>query len=222
MKTKSALLAGASGLVGICCLRGLLNSDRYHKVHILVRKPLSMKHEKLEQHLINFDFLDRFAHLIKADDVYCCLGSTIKKAGSQDAFRKIDFGYSYGIAKIAVENGAEQFLVVTAIGSSIKSPVFYSRVKGDLEEAVSNLGFKGVHIFRPSFLVGVRKEKRPAEDLLIDLGRKAAFSMVGPFRKYRPITGEVIAAAMIYTAGQEAEGVTIYESGRIQEIYDLN
>ncbi len=221
MKGKSALLVGASGLVGGYCLRAILDSDRYSKVDILVRKQLPLKHEKLEQHLINFDYLERFSSVIKGDDVYCCLGSTMKKAGSREAFRTVDFGYPYEIAKIAVENGAKQFLIVTAIGSSTKVPVFYSRVKGDVEEAISKVGFGGVHIFRPSFLLGDRKEKRPLEDFLIGLGRATTFSMVGSFRRYRPIKGEVIAGAMVYIAGQESSGVTIYESEQIQEIYNM-
>ncbi|MBL7960427.1 NAD(P)H-binding protein, partial [bacterium] len=115
---RTALLVGASGLIGRSCLDALLRDKLYSKVIAFVRKPLSVQHPKLQQQVVDFDNLEYHAHLIKADEVYCCLGTTIKTAGSQHAFYKVDFTYPYNIATIASRNGAGQFLIVTALGAS--------------------------------------------------------------------------------------------------------
>jgi len=175
---------------------------------------------EIDQQVVDFDSLEVNSHLIQANDIFCCLGSTIKKAGSQEAFKKVDFTYPYELAKLASANGGERYLIITAIGSNERAPAFYSRVKGQVEKAVSREAFKGVHIFRPSFIVGKRAEKRPAEDFLIGMGRATAFTMVGPFKRFRPIKAEAIAGAMVAVAEQELSGVTIYESHQIQQIYD--
>jgi uncharacterized protein YbjT (DUF2867 family) len=216
--TKSALLLGASGLVGGHCLQLLLEDEAYAKVVAWVRKPLALRHPKLEQAIVDFARLESRAEQTKANDVFCCLGTTIKKAGSQAAFRQVDFTYPSEIAKIAAANGAEQFLVVTALGANPRSSIFYNRVKGEVEAVITPLPFRAVHIFRPSLLLGERQEVRPGEKIAEKVARVFSFLFSGPLRKYRPIHADVVAAAMIAVAKQNLAGANIFESDRIQEV----
>jgi len=215
---RSALLLGASGLVGGHCLRLLLEDQSYGKVIAFVRKPIALQHPKLEQHVVDFDHPEKFAHLIKVNDVFCCLGTTIKKAGSQEAFRKVDFSYPVKIAKIAAQNGVEQFLIITALGANPKSSIFYNRVKGEVEETITKLPLKAIHIFRPSLLLGKRQERRIGEKIGEPPLKGLKVLLVGPFRKYRAIEAIVVAGAMNKVAKKELLGVNIFESNQIQTI----
>ncbi|MDZ7359453.1 MAG: oxidoreductase [candidate division KSB1 bacterium] len=216
--TKSALLLGASGLVGGHCLKLLLEDEAYAKVTAWVRKPLALCHPKLEQTVVDFTRLESYAERAKANDVFCCLGTTIRKAGSQAAFRQVDFTHPVEIAKIAVANGAGQFLIVTSLGANPKSPIFYNRVKGEVEAAITPLPFHAVHIFRPSLLLGERQEVRPGEKIGAKVAGAFSFLFRGPLRKYRPIHARVVAAAMIAIAKQNLAGVNIFESDWIEEV----
>ncbi len=218
MQTRTALVLGASGLIGGHCLDLLLQDEAYSQVIVLVRKPLPITHPKLTQHAVDFDRLQDFASVVKADDVFCCLGTTIKTAGSQEAFRKVDFTYAHEAAKIALHNGASQFLLVSSLGADAKSSVFYSRVKGEIEAAISALNFASISIFRPSFLLGERNEFRLGERLAEPIAKAISFLLIGNLRKYRPIEALTVAAAMIEIAKAEIKGVNVYESDRIQEI----
>ena len=217
---RTALLVGASGLIGRSCLDAILRDELYSKVIVFVRKALPFQHPKLQQQIVDFDNLEYHAHLIKADDVFCCLGTTIKTAGSQDAFYKVDFTYPYNIATIASRNGAGQLLIVTALGASSKSGVFYNRVKGNIEEAVSGLKFSAIHIFRPSLLLGNRAEFRLGEKIAMFLFRIFGFILIGRWRKYRAIRALVVAEAMVTMAKLDLQGKRTYESDVIQTIYD--
>jgi uncharacterized protein YbjT (DUF2867 family) len=211
---KSALLLGASGLVGGHCLQLLLEDAAYEKVVVWVRMPLGLHHPKLQQQVVDFMHLER-AHLTKVHDVFCCLGTTIKKAGSQEAFRQVDFTYPLEIAQIAAAGGAEQFLIVTALGANPKSSIFYNRVKGEVEAAITPLPFRGIHIFRPSLLLGERQEFRWGEKIAEQVAGFFSFVFIGPMRKYRPIHARVVAAAMIAVAKRNLTGVNIFESNQI-------
>lgn len=211
---RRALIVGASGLVGSQLLPLLLASPRYEHVHALVRKPLSTAHAKLTLHTVDFDALGVYTRFPAVDDVFCCLGTTIKTAGSQDAFYKVDFAYVVETARIARERGATQLVVISAMGASPRSRVFYSRVKGEMEEAVSRLGYRSVTIVRPSFLGGERSENRPGERL--------ALAMLSPLarfvpRKYRVIDAAAVARAMLYAAEHAKSGASVIESDRLQE-----
>ena len=162
---KSALVVGSSGLVGSHLLKFLLESGYYSNVSVLVRKPVQFTHPKLTVHLVDFDFLDKFRSSIVGDDIFCCLGTTIKTAGSQYAFYKVDYEYPAAIARIAKENGAASFSLISAMGANKKSSIFYSRVKGEIEFAVSEIGFEKVLIYRPSLLLGERNEFRFGEKI---------------------------------------------------------
>jgi uncharacterized protein YbjT (DUF2867 family) len=220
MNSKSALVVGATGLIGGHCLKLLLDDDAYSKVSVITRRQLQLKHEKLEQCVIDFDQLEHHASFIKANDVFCCLGSTIKKAGSQENFSKVDFAYPYQIAQIASANGSEQFLIVTSIGANPQSSVFYYRIKGEVENAVSTLPFRGVHIFRPSMLLGKREEFRLRDQVGAIVMRMLSFGMIGRWRKFRVIRASAVAHAMIQVAKRNLSGVNVFESNHIQSIYD--
>jgi uncharacterized protein YbjT (DUF2867 family) len=221
MSQRSALLVGATGLVGGHCLQYLLHADEYEKVIILVRRPLRMDHAKLEEHVVDFNKLEQFAPLIRGDDVFCCLGTTIRAAGSQPEFRKVDFTYTVQTCAIAAKNGADQLLVVTSLGANAHSKIFYNRTKGETEEAVSKLPCEAIHFFRPSLLLGDRKESRSVEKAGISVMRGIAALMAGTLKKYRPIEARVVAHAMVLVAQETRTGVNVYESDRIQAIHDM-
>jgi uncharacterized protein YbjT (DUF2867 family) len=220
MSQRSALLVGATGLVGGHCLHYLLQADEYEKVIILVRRSLRMDHQKLEEHVVDFDKLDQYASLIRANDIFCCLGTTIKVAGSQPEFRKVDFTYTVQTCAIAAMNGADQLLVVTSLGANPNSKIFYNRTKGETEEALVKLPCETVHFFRPSLLLGERKESRSMEKAGISAMRGLSVLMAGPLKKYKPIDAKVVAHAMVLVAQETRSGVNVYESDRIQAIHD--
>ena len=213
---RTALLLGATGLVGGHCLDLLLSDPAYSKVLTLGRRPLSHEHQKLEHKVVDFEHLPDFAAVMSAQEVFCCLGTTIKKAGSKENFRRVDFTYQYEVARIASHNGAEQLLLVSALGADARSSIFYNRVKGELEDAVSKLAFDGVNIFRPSLLLGERTEFRLGEHVAELPMRYVSFLMVGPLRKYRPVHARAVAAAMLKVAKEHLTGVNIFESDRIR------
>jgi uncharacterized protein YbjT (DUF2867 family) len=204
-----ALLTGASGLVGGHCLRLLLAEPAYGRVIALGRRALPLQHPKLEQKLVDFAHI---ADLVpRADDVYCCLGTTIKKAGSQAAFRRVDHDYVVALAQAAKQAGARRFLLVSALGANPRSRIFYSRVKGEVERDMSAVPFTAVHIFRPSLLLGERTESRPLERLAFAVLKALTPLLVGPLRPYRPIAAQTVARAMIRAALSDATGARVHQ-----------
>lgn len=215
-ETRTALLVGATGLVGGHCFDLLLNDAAYQKVVVLGRRTLPVRHQKLEQHTVDFDKLSDFAHAIRGQDVFCCLGTTIKKAGSQEAFRRVDFSYVVEVARLAAGGGAGQLLLVSAMGADARSRVFYNRVKGETEEAVGDVPFEGVQIFRPSLLLGERREVRRGEQVAERVMNLFSFAFVGLLKKYLPIEARSVASAMVRVAKQHPPGRNIFESDRIE------
>jgi uncharacterized protein YbjT (DUF2867 family) len=216
---KTALLIGSSGLVGSHCLDYLLADEYYSHVEILVRRPLAVEHPKLIQHELNFEQLNEEVSKIKVNDVYCCLGTTIKIAGSQEAFRAVDFTYPIEIAKLCRANGADQFLLVTALGANPNSSIFYNRVKGEVEASISKLDFKSIYIFQPSLLLGKRPNRRLGEEIGQNISKWLSFVFKGPINKYKPIEAKAVAFAMIQSSKTQLQGTQIIESSQIQAIY---
>ncbi|MFN2394280.1 MAG: oxidoreductase [Bacteroidales bacterium] len=204
---KTALIAGATGLVGSFLVRMLLKDGYYDKVKILVRKPVDMGHPALEQ--IIYDYDDPDFDQLKADDVFCCLGTTIKKAGSKEAFRKVDHDYPLQLAKASHKNGSQNFSIITAIGSNSKSSFFYNKVKGEIEENLKEIPFHSLQIFHPSMLLGPRKENRTGEKIA-----KLFFQNLGFLfpKRYRGIHASQVAGCMIDTMKKAKPGVHIIES----------
>ncbi len=212
---RTALLAGASGLVGGHCLRRLLADDVYTCVTTLGRRAVPHTHPKLLQRTIEFHRLAELPDFPRAHDVFCCLGTTMKQAGSAEAFYRVDFTYVHELARLAARHGAQQFLLVSAVGANPRSKILYNRVKGEVEAAVSRLPFRGVHIFRPSLLLGERREHRAGERLAIALMPAIVVLLIGPLRKYRPLPADAVAAAMIRVAHAERPGVHVYQGARL-------
>jgi len=159
----TVLLLGASGLIGSHCLSLLLSDDRFDKVIAVVRRPLNISHPKLVQTIVDFDKLDNYAAEIKADAVLSTLGTTIRKAGSSVNFTKVDYEYQLKVAEIAKRNGAKTFILLSSAGANKRSMMLYTKVKGEVEDAISKLGYEKVIILRPSILIGERAESRPGE-----------------------------------------------------------
>jgi len=215
---RTALVAGASGLVGRHVVHLLLEDPAYARVTVLARRELPLSHKKLEQQVVSFDRLAQIADFPRVHDVFCCLGTTMKQAGSPDAFRKVDYTYVVELARVAVRHRASQFLVVTAVGADPSSRILYSRVKGEAEEALRRLQFESIQIFRPSLVVGARAQGRPAERVARLLGLLVAWAFVGPLSRYRPIKAEALARAMVHVARDAPRGAHVYQSDHIRRL----
>ncbi len=214
-QTRTALVAGASGLVGGFLLDALLEDSGYREVHSLGRRPLDKQHPKLVQHTVDFARLGDEA-LPPAQDAFCCLGTTLKKAGSQEAFRAVDHDAVLAFASASKKAGVQRFLVVTALGSNARSRVFYNRVKGEAEEALKALGFESLVILQPSLLLGERAESRPGERAAIVASRVLA-PLLRPLAS-RPIEARTVARAMLALARDTPKGVRVVPSGELQEL----
>ncbi|MCK0162868.1 NAD-dependent epimerase/dehydratase family protein [Marinobacter sp. S6332] len=196
----NVLLLGSTGLTGGLVLEGLLARDEVESVIVPVRKPLESAHKKLRQQEIDFDRMVDYAELFEVDVIICCLGTTIKKAGSQEQFRKVDYGYCLKAAELGREAGARGFILMSAIGSSSSSTIFYNRVKGELEDAVKNLGYPYLSIYHPSLLLGDRSEHRLGEAIGAKAMPLVNRVLLGPLEKYRGIEAQTVASAMVNEA----------------------
>jgi uncharacterized protein YbjT (DUF2867 family) len=207
MSGLTAILAGATGLVGGECLERLLDSKRYSRVIVVTRRELAdaARRDKLRQLIVDFDRLGEVSARLRGDHVFCALGTTIRKAGSQARFRAVDLEYPLRLAQLALEQGARHFSVVSALGASRTSPFFYSRVKGEMEQGLRQMGWPSLAILRPSVIAGERAESRPLERVGEQLLRLAPAT-------WRPVAAGDIAAAMVATALREPPGVTVIES----------
>ena len=201
------LLVGATGLIGGHCLKALLSDDQIGVVTVFSRRALACSSPKVRVHIVDFDHLSDHAKAIDADAVLCCLGTTHRAAGSPEAFAKVDHIYVAELARLAAARGVPRFLLVSTVGADPRSPVFYSRVKGRAEADVSELPFQAVHILRPSLLLGERQESRPLEDWSQRLAPLWSWFTWGPFRHYRPVAAETVAARMVELAKSTQDGV---------------
>lgn len=215
---KSALVIGGSGLVGSHCLEELLLLPQYGAVKALARRPLGREHPRLEQIEADFAELDAVAGRLGAEEVFCCLGTTMRKAGSRDAFRHVDFELPLRVAQAVRAQGASEFVLVSSLGADPASSSFYLRVKGELEEAVSRVGFESLIIMRPSLLRGRRAEWRWGEGMAkLVLGTISPL-LRGSFRRYRPIRARTVARAMVNMANLGLYGRHIVESEAMAEL----
>ncbi len=214
-----ALIAGASGLIGRNLLDLLLAAPEYDRVVSLGRRKLDLTHPKLEQVVADFGALDKVTVDLRCDDAFCCLGTTIKQAGSREAHRAVDHIAVLALAWVAQRHGAGRFFVVSSMGADAESRFFYNRVKGQTEEALQVLDFKTLAIFRPSLLLGQRAQPRPGERVMAVLMGLAEPLMLGRFRKYRAIQATVVARAMLRASfGRGGQGLLIYPSDEIQDL----
>ncbi len=209
---KTALIVGATGLIGKQLTQELLRREVYSKVRILVRSPLSWSDPKLDVHYVNFARLDDYRELFAVDDVFCCLGTTMAKAGSKDAFYEVDYTYVFQTARLGAVMEAHQFLLVSSAGADAESMFFYSRVKGEVEAAVRELPYWAVHIFRPSLLLGEREEQRLGERIAKGIGQGLDFILGNWLGRYRPVEGKTVAVAMVNAAQDLESGVHLHEN----------
>jgi uncharacterized protein YbjT (DUF2867 family) len=209
--SRSALVAGATGLIGSHVLQLLLADDEWSRVVTVARRPIPQLHQKLQQRVLDLGELETVSDLPHVDDVFCCLGTTIKQAGSQPAFRRVDHAFVLGIAHAGLHAGAKQFLLVSAIGADPASRVFYSRVKGETESAIRRLGFQSVQIFRPSLLLGERPEFRLGERIASLVAPLLSVLLIGRLRCYRPIRAQTVARAMVNLAREAPRGPNVFE-----------
>lgn len=215
---KTALLFGATGLVGGHCLEILLASPLYQEVRVFNRRSMNIEHPKLKEFIVDFENLIEYSDWIKGNDLFCCLGTTRKKAGSKEAFAKVDYTYVFEVAKLAANNKINQFLLVSAIGADKDSMFFYNQVKGQIEEAINNLDFWAVHIFRPSLLLGNRNEQRIGEQIAMNVSRifNLVTDKIAP--KYSAVQAEQVAKSMLIHAQNIHGGRYVYEG---EEIIDV-
>ena len=212
---KVAVLFGASGLIGNCCLRRLLTHQAYEKVISIGRGPLQASHPKLIHYEVDMSQSDNYRHLMKGDDLFICLGTTMKKAGSREVFYEIDHNLVFTIAKTGSLQSMNQLIFVSAIGADSKSLIFYLKVKGELEDDVRRLPYWGVHIMRPSVLLGQRDQQRPVEQLagLLAKGlQRFSGSIIGDIA---PIDADDVAKAMVQSAQSLEQGTHIHHGSEI-------
>jgi uncharacterized protein YbjT (DUF2867 family) len=212
---KTALIAGASGLVGSCLVRALIDSPDYGSVISLGRHGIGWSHPKLNQITVDFGALQALPEDLRADDIFCTLGTTIRKAGSPEAFRKVDLDIILQLARVGLARGARTFTVITSIGADPQSRFLYTRVKGELEQALRGLRYPSLTILRPSLILGHRPEHRLGETFAEVFLLIARPLLIGSWKKYRAVEASAIARAMVAAAQTPRPGARILESDQI-------
>lgn len=216
MPDRTALLLGATGLVGRHTLARLARDGRWTRVVTLARRPIERASPTHTPHVVDFDRLADAAALFACDDVFCALGTTIKEAGSQGAFRRVDLEIPAEAARLARSAGVTQMLLVSSMGADARSRIFYNRVKGEAEAAVRGAGFEAVQIARPSLLAGDRDTPRAGERIGEAVLRIARPLLVGPLKNLRPTAADDVAAALVELAAAQRPGVHVYDPEAIR------
>lgn len=218
MKNQTAIVIGATGLIGFNLVKLILEDNNFSCLKVFTRRTLGINNKKLEEYLVDFDRIEEWKEKIKGDVLFSAMGTTLQKAGSKAVQYKIDYTYQYLTALAAANNGVNTFSLVSSAGANPKSSIFYSRMKGELDHAVEALPFKNIFIFRPSILDGERQESRTGERIGIVLSR--FFTKIPGLTKYRPISGNVVAKAMIHVS-QTAHKRKEFEIFTLEEIFSL-
>ena len=214
----TALVIGATGLVGSHLVQELLNSTNYESIVVLVRRSIFSAHPKLTEKEFDFNNLISFENLELADHVFCCLGTTIKTAGSKTAFKFVDYELPLRFAKWSEKSNVKSFSIVTAMGANSNSLFFYNRVKGDLEVDIKQLQIPKIQIFQPSLIMGRRMEFRFGELIGKWIMTFLNPFMLGPLRKYRGIHAKTIAKGMIHHLSNKGDGIDVFASDQIGEL----
>lgn len=215
---KIALIAGSTGLVGSEILNKIIENQSYDKIHLLLREEIDLHSSNVIQHVINFDELSTFEPGDPITHIFCTLGTTIKKAKTKEQFRKVDYDYVLALGEKAVTWKAKKFLLVSSLGANAKSGIFYNRVKGEIEQALEKLQLAKLFIFRPSLLMGSRKEHRSTEKTAINLYKVINPLFIGKLKKYKGIQARQVAHAMLVTAQENEQSFKIFESDEMQDL----
>jgi uncharacterized protein YbjT (DUF2867 family) len=213
MDQKTAVIIGASGMVGSFVLEQLLKDERFKLVRSLGRRTLNISHPKLQQEILNFnntmDYSQKFG---EGNVIFCCVGTTRKKVkGDKEEYRKVDFDIPVNAAKIGVDKGYQQYYLVSAIGADSTSSNFYLKLKGETENAIQAMPIESIGIFQPSILLGSREESRPGEQTMQKLMKIFSRLLIGSFKKYRAIDAKEVANAMVEASHVNKTGVTWYK-----------
>lgn len=212
-----AIIAGGTGLVGSEVISQLLNDADFEKIIVLNRRSISYSNSKIQEIIVDFNQLNLSLKNLKPTHAFCCLGTTIKIAGSKEAFRKVDYDYVLNFSKAVHQLGCQNFNVITALGTSTSSMFFYNQVKFEITEALKTIGFKELNILQPSLLLGERDDSRSGEDIAQKFFGWTKGLWVGPLKNYAGIQGSQVAKAMIEIAKSSQDGVQIYESAQLQD-----
>lgn len=207
-----ALVIGATGATGKDLVSQLLNDKDFEEVDVFVRKPIDIQNDKLKVHVVNFENPDEWKNMVKGDVAFSCLGTTLKTAGSKEAQRKVDYDYQYEFAKAAKENNVDDYILVSAYGANPKSKIFYSKMKGELEEAVKQLHFNKITIFKPGMLE--RKDSDRAGEVLGSRIIKFA-NKIGLLESQKPLPTDILAKAMINSSKIKSNGYSSIKLGNI-------
>ncbi|MCM4160167.1 nucleoside-diphosphate sugar epimerase [Antarcticibacterium flavum] len=214
---KTAIILGATGLTGGILLQKLLEDPNYSKVKLFSRSSVAVKDNKIEEYLIDLFKLEDQKQLFTGDEVYCCVGTTKAKTPNEETYRKVDYGIPVAAAKLAAENNIPVYTVISALGASSESKIFYNRIKGEMEKDILEQKLPNTYIFQPSLIAGDRVESRTGENIAKKVMKVLNPLMIGPLKKYRSIQPAIIAAAMIKVAG-EGYTKTFIPSNEIKEI----
>jgi uncharacterized protein YbjT (DUF2867 family) len=209
----TAVVLGATGFIGEQLVQQLLNDPAFSKVRILVRRPVELSHPKLDAVTVDFNLtMDYKNKLGQGDCIFCCIGTTQKQVKGDNAlYRKIDFDIPVFAAKFGLNAGFKKYLLVSSVGANASSKNFYLRLKGEVENAIAAVGYPAFHVFRPSMLLGKRKEFRLAETIGKGIMQGLSFLFVGALKKYRGIQGADVAKAMVAAAKTDVRGKQMYE-----------
>ncbi|RFU67916.1 NAD-dependent epimerase/dehydratase family protein [Peribacillus saganii] len=218
MKGKTALVAGASGLVGNELLHVMLKAQEYEKIYAIVRTPLGVEHPKLIEVVCNFNKLNELEEYFGVDDVFCCLGTTIKTAKTKQAMYKVDVEYPLTIAKLAQKKHASHFLLISSMNANPKSPLWYPKMKGVLEEKLMAIPFDTISILRPSLLIGNRKEYRLGEHIAAKVFHGISFLLKDSWKSRLAVEAKTVALSMYYISKMDKKGVSIYSANSIADI----
>lgn len=203
---KKVVILGATGLIGNALLHELIQDTRVSEIRIFVRRKIEGLPEKVIQIVTDFSNLSSLKEHVIGDVIYCCVGTTRKKTPDQNDYRNIDFGINIGMAKLAKENGISTVHLISAIRASSSARIFYSKLKGEIEEALRDLQFTNCYIYQPSILIGSRTESRPMEFLSQKLCPFFDLFMIGKLKDYHSISAKTIAQSIRRNLGNEKEG----------------
>ena len=219
MDKQTAVIIGATGLIGSLLVETLLNDDAFEKVRVLVRRPYAKQHPKLEVCVVDFGNLEDYKNKLgKGDSIFSCIGTTQKKVnGDKEAYRKIDYDIAVNAALLGKEAGFTEYLLVSSLGADEKASGFYLKLKGEIETKIASIGFVGFHIFRPSFLLGNRNETRIGESIMKVVFKGLSSLFFGSMTKYKAIEAQTVATAMATAAKEAFAGKKIYYYDEIKE-----
>lgn len=219
MENRTAIVFGATGMIGTYLVEELIQNMRYSAIKVFSRRKLNIEHIKVIEHIVDVEDVSSYKDLIRGDDLFICLGTTMKKAGSIKRYEELDRDMPVNIALASYKSGIRRIAVVSALGANIKSKTSYNRIKGEMEEGISKIDFESTIIARPSLLLGNRGEFRLFEKIATVFAKLFSFILSGKLEIYRAIHGRNVAIAMIeIIAGQK--GKKIYLSHELKHLAD--